>query len=409
MPQAFIIMQIGNPDLDKICETAILPALRLCGLDPKRVDKHNSGGLLKSEIINFINSSDIIIADLTNERPNCYLEAGYAMGAGRNSRLILTAREDHREDSPNHLPGGPRIHFDLAGYDILFWDPERLPEFSAELEKRVKRRLFQAGALRSGGVISSGGHDWRERHRAIALERTRALDCKGFMEVNFEPQAANIDKTKQELERAAQTAAASIPGYWNFAPVLIGGSRVVKGIPSGIGVDFDPERTGMRSYPYTYWALSESGELYCIEEYLEDCRGNANVLWADDMVLKLCEVFLHCCRLYSQFLSIGDLKIAVEITHQGLAGRRLGSKGGLTIGTMLNAATEAGVTGRMTVLLPMGSADLRSWLIRGVQRLSARLFALFEPAHGGHFYEPQLEDCEFLMRQFVERAGWLAI
>jgi nucleoside 2-deoxyribosyltransferase len=95
MKQAFIIMQIGNPALDKVCEDAILPSLRENGFDPKRVDKHNQGGLLKNEIIKFIENSDIIIADLINERPNCYLEIGYAMGVGKLRNLILTAREDH--------------------------------------------------------------------------------------------------------------------------------------------------------------------------------------------------------------------------------------------------------------------------------------------------------------------------
>ena len=80
MSQAFIIMQIGNKELDAICEQVMVPALGACGLDPKRVDKHNNGGLLKSEIIKFIEDSDIIVADLTNERPNCYLEVGYTMG-----------------------------------------------------------------------------------------------------------------------------------------------------------------------------------------------------------------------------------------------------------------------------------------------------------------------------------------
>jgi hypothetical protein len=65
MTTAFIIMQIGNPELDNVCAHAIVPALEICGLDPKRVDKHNTGGLLKSEIIAFIESADIIIADLT--------------------------------------------------------------------------------------------------------------------------------------------------------------------------------------------------------------------------------------------------------------------------------------------------------------------------------------------------------
>jgi len=77
MAQAFIIMQIGDTSLDHVCEHAIVPAIKACNLTPKRVDKHNEGQLLKSEIVRFIQSSELIIADLTNERPNCYLEVGY--------------------------------------------------------------------------------------------------------------------------------------------------------------------------------------------------------------------------------------------------------------------------------------------------------------------------------------------
>jgi nucleoside 2-deoxyribosyltransferase len=139
--QAFVILQIGDAQLDLVYERAIAPALRACGLAPKRVDRHNAGGLLHSEIIAFIEESDLIVADLTNERPNCYLEVGYALGSGRFTSLILTVREDHCSDSPNHRPDGPKVHFDLIGYDILPWAPERLPRFREELEKRAQRRL----------------------------------------------------------------------------------------------------------------------------------------------------------------------------------------------------------------------------------------------------------------------------
>ena len=134
-------MQIGNPELEVVYERVMVPALHSCGLAPKRVDRHNAGGLLYSEIIALIEESDLIVADLTNERPNCYLEVGYAFGIGRSTNLILTAREDHRADSPRHRHGGPKVHFDLAGYDILFWAPSRLGAFRNELEKRAMRRL----------------------------------------------------------------------------------------------------------------------------------------------------------------------------------------------------------------------------------------------------------------------------
>ena len=70
MAIGFIIMQIGDPDLDRACADVIAPALTACGLEAKRADKHNVGGLLKSEIIRFIEDAEIIVADLTNERPN---------------------------------------------------------------------------------------------------------------------------------------------------------------------------------------------------------------------------------------------------------------------------------------------------------------------------------------------------
>jgi hypothetical protein len=138
----FVIMQIGNAELDRVYERAIVPAIEDCGLVARRVDRHNQGGLLHSEIVAFIEDSEILVADLTNERPNCYLEIGYALGARRALRLVLTAREDHQADSPNHRPGGPKVHFDLSGYDILFWHPDRLDAFRAELGRRIGRRLL---------------------------------------------------------------------------------------------------------------------------------------------------------------------------------------------------------------------------------------------------------------------------
>ena len=139
--RAFVIMQIGDPALEGVYRSAIVPALARSGLAPHRVDTHNRGGLLASEIVSFIEACDVIVADLTNERPNCYLEVGYALGAGRAARLVLTARRDHQPGGPDHRPGGPKVHFDLAGYEILYWDPERLDTFELELAKRVDRRL----------------------------------------------------------------------------------------------------------------------------------------------------------------------------------------------------------------------------------------------------------------------------
>ena len=39
MKQDFIIMQIGNKQLDVVYYNAIIPAIKACGFEPKRIDK----------------------------------------------------------------------------------------------------------------------------------------------------------------------------------------------------------------------------------------------------------------------------------------------------------------------------------------------------------------------------------
>ena len=141
MAEAFIIMRIGDGALDKVYQDVISPAMVAAGLTPRRVDQHNAGGLLHNEIAAFIERASVIVADLTDERPNCYLEVGYALGLGKSASLILCARQDHQPDGARHVPGGPKVHFDLGGYDVLYWDPDDLARYRHDLEARIRRRL----------------------------------------------------------------------------------------------------------------------------------------------------------------------------------------------------------------------------------------------------------------------------
>ena len=81
--EVFVIMQIGNAQLDEVCDEAIDPAIVDAEFPPRRVARHNEGDLLKSEIVQLIERCQVIVADVTKERPNCYLEIGYAMGLGK--------------------------------------------------------------------------------------------------------------------------------------------------------------------------------------------------------------------------------------------------------------------------------------------------------------------------------------
>ena len=166
----FVIIQIGDEELDRIYEEAIAPAIQECEFDPKRVDRDNQGGLLKSEIIDYIRESGIIVADLTNERPNCYLEIGYAMGLDRNRELILTVRQDHFLDHPDHVVGG------LIGLlDLLVGGRDTFRTYRIEIERDSSDPCdILIANCPADHTVSDNPRLWRiDRREQVANSRSR--------------------------------------------------------------------------------------------------------------------------------------------------------------------------------------------------------------------------------------------
>ena len=258
-------MQIGNSELDKLCENSIVPAIEECGYCAKRVDKHNKGGLLKSEIINFIQSSEIIIADLTNERPNCYLEIGYAMGLDKFKNLILTVREDHFIDSPNHKKGGPKIHFDLSGYDILGWEKGKELKFKEELIKRIKRRLaIISEQLKKTKEIWD--KQWIENQEELALQGLNACGFSGGMEIKFTLGIPKLSVSQRKLDEAASSSEIFTFGW----PIGIYDRRNIdyKPKPRTDGIFAEISNVALHK-SYDYWAIKKDGTFYSLISYLK--------------------------------------------------------------------------------------------------------------------------------------------
>ncbi len=320
MGQAFVIIQIGNPELEEVYNESIAPALRSCGLAPKRVDKHTEGRLLKTEIVDFIESADIIVADLTNERPNCYLEVGYTMGLDKFRNLILTAREDHNSDSPNYRSGGHKIHFDLSGYDILFWDKEKPEEFEQELAKRVRRRLT---VVQPSAELPKPywNEDWVSKHRAIAINGLKNIGRSAFMEVQMTLRDLKINVLQSELLNKAGQAQIKTFG-WSIGIVLsrdeLKPRPTTDGITTEVAID-DPDR-GRQSYDY--WTLSKNGDFYLLKSIFEDER-RANTIFFNTRIVRITETLLYAARLYSGLGIARDVHYLIGIRHGGLKGRVL--------------------------------------------------------------------------------------
>lgn len=88
----------------------------------QRADERFDGGvLITPKMLNHIRTAEVVIADLTFEKPNVYYEVGYAHACSK--KVILTIRDGHN------------VHFDLRGYETIYYK-----NFS-ELEKKLKDAL----------------------------------------------------------------------------------------------------------------------------------------------------------------------------------------------------------------------------------------------------------------------------
>lgn len=315
MEEAFVIMQIGNPQLDMMWKDVYHPVIKDCGLEPKRVDKHNEGRLLQSEIADFVNRGKIIIADLTNERQNCYLEVGYAMGIGKFKNLILCAREDHHHESKNHVKGRPKIHFDLSGYGFIWWDEQEIDKFKEELSMKIKQRLN----LLKGDVSSSEGHQkedvWlQERRRETSVELTKLI-LTGFYEVNFHLCQNLPNKSHPELLKIAERAMVRNSG-WPIGAVSYNEYKPKQEL-DGIKAIISTEDM------FDYWFLKKDGRFYFLRNYEEEIiKVNKNmpgkIIRLGTRIRSISEAIMYCYKLYKEFNINEQNKIDISILYGGL-------------------------------------------------------------------------------------------
>jgi hypothetical protein len=373
MDEAFVIMQIGDAQLDVVCDEAIDPAIRDAGLTPRRVDRHNEGDLLKSEIVQFIERSQIIVADITNERPNCYLEIGYAMGLGKKANLVLTAREDHYHGSPNFRQDGPKVHFDLEGYSILFWSPADLPAFRTELAQLIRRRATIVRPSR-GATDLPQRPEWRRELRDHAEVGLAAAGRDAYMEVAAElippgdwPQRRLLDAlSDSEIHAFGWPIGVILENRPEYRPSPTS-DGIKAEIAIGAGAGFPGEEGS-----YDFWKLFSDGRFYTLLSMSED-RRSTGMVWLDTRVVRVTEALLLLARLYRRLDASDTDSITVSVRHQGLKGRTLGA-----------ASHDRDVRPRTTTedslesSLTTSVSDLETNLVDHVREIIAPLLMLFE-------------------------------
>jgi len=115
----FVVMPF-NPKFDEIYE-AIQTAgslIKFVDLKIERIDNKRGDYLLTEEILLSIRKSELIVCDLTENRPNVYYELGYARGI--NKKVIHCAFQN------------TKLHFDIKDFNTIFY------KSAMDLQKKLK-------------------------------------------------------------------------------------------------------------------------------------------------------------------------------------------------------------------------------------------------------------------------------
>lgn len=318
MKKAFIIMQIGDPSLESIYKDVYKPTIKECGLIPIRVDEHNKGGLIKNAIDKYILESELIIADLTNERPNCYLEVGYTYGLKKDLNLILTAREDHFPSSDNYTPRGPRIHFDLNGYPIIPWEIDEIESFKQKLKKEIQNRLGRIEKERKElKKTQKNDNDWFLEHKKKALESLNELENQGYFEINISSE--NFDRTlRQDKIINSIQELRSIKNSSPFKEAIELDSSQNKEFRWKASQKEIVKKIFDKDYSMLiYWVVRRDLTLFVLNSFSEDFN-TRDTLYTDTRIFSLVEDLLFIQKFFKKFNVSIDADLLIKITYGNL-------------------------------------------------------------------------------------------
>lgn len=106
--ESFFICPMDNSEVNHNYEYVIKPLIKQYQFDIHRIDEFSHTQEITAVILETIARCKFVVADLTETRPNCYYELGYAH-ALRKPVIILAKK------------GTPR-HFDISMYKWNYWE-----------------------------------------------------------------------------------------------------------------------------------------------------------------------------------------------------------------------------------------------------------------------------------------------
>jgi nucleoside 2-deoxyribosyltransferase len=128
----------------KLIDEVYKPAVNQLGYELIFQERSEPKGTIHDDIWEYLEHSKLILCDLTLQRPNCFIEYGYALAKGKHIILCVEESEGKTNDGKMTVP------FDTLTQKYSFWRKdwlttetyrEKIAEFRNEIQERIKMKL----------------------------------------------------------------------------------------------------------------------------------------------------------------------------------------------------------------------------------------------------------------------------
>lgn len=234
MSRCFVIQPFDGGDFDDRFDQVLHPSIVNAGLDPYRVDRDPSANIPIERIEEEIRASAAVIADISVDNPNVWLEVGFAIALSKPCCLICGPTRD-------------KFPFDIAHRRIIRYQvgtPDAFKRLGTAITERLRALIVQAESRREAlQEVVSG--DWPadiEKHEIAILVSIASAELT-------DPEGATGGQIEQSISEA---------GFNRLAAGLGVRSLAKRGfITQSVGSDFNGNS-------YRLLRLSDAGEAWMI-------------------------------------------------------------------------------------------------------------------------------------------------
>ncbi len=185
MPKVFVLMPFDD-DFQGVYERLFRAPFEAAGYDVSRADDITNQRSILADIVNSIEQSDFILADLTLSNPNVYYELGIAHTLGK--RVVLVAQDL------------ATVPFDLRSYRVVEYSVhfEKMEKSIQEMEERARKIL--AGEVEFGNPVEDFASPLRTSRRGSETAENSDTDEDEEEDGQEEDEPAGILDLQADLE-----------------------------------------------------------------------------------------------------------------------------------------------------------------------------------------------------------------